>query len=109
MTTFTKSADAIPISRNRPGTLPMRWREPDGTTPINIAGFQLSAELRQNGEVTVLAIAVEDPVAGEFTVSWTAEQVISLPSGEIATLAIKITDAAGEVHDAHYPVLGNVP
>lgn len=109
MGTVTISDQAITVPRNRAGSLPMTWQNPDGSA-IDITGFVITAEMRwRNDDPRALAVQVLNPGGGEFAPVWTAEQVADLPLGRIAVLGIKIIDGADGTHDLVLPINGVQP
>lgn len=60
--------------------------DPDGTTPINLTGCTITAQIRKRAAdrkiAATLAVPITDAVNGRYEFVLTAEQTAAIPAGE---------------------------
>lgn len=81
-----------------------RKLEDDGSTPEDLAGQSIEAQVRWTGGSQEVAITVTDADGGEFTLSLTETETALIPLGQVSALFVGVTDGADQTTWFRAPV-----
>lgn len=98
--TFTSSTAPVNLVRNRPWEIGCVWQTSPGNVPINIFGYQITAEIVFGGCLSLVpTITIVDAARGSFQISLTEEQTPTIHATDLATLGITLVDTFGNTSD----------
>lgn len=93
---ITRFPRAFQVLAGQPGSIQFYWRQPDGTTAIDITGFTTTAKFISAGEETEISVVRSDDEAGSIKLAWDLTQGQALLEG-LQKAVLTITETSGAV------------